>query len=293
MIKYKNARLLLREVMVDEKRFQDRVLAGNGIRHRDTRKKQCEKHIEEMAATVRLTGEQLDPFFVWKDGGGWNLVNGFHRYYAYQAAQWRSDRKLECLVVEASSEEEALQVVFPDNIKTSLGMPTGERMEVCWRARIKQYQQSKRLSVRVMAKTYFVSRNSVSNIDKAIKRIITKDPNALNQWVGTWDFNRRKFEMFNEGDEVNVDASMDAASISRLAAGIAELMAQVPWDIAQKAFLKAAEFHNEQTDNEGVLVVAGHADWKQAKVMQNARSDDRRISKAALLAGVDPTDIIF
>lgn len=280
-------RLLLSEVQVDERRFQDRVLAGNGPRHREKRKKQCESHIEEMAATVKLTNEQLDPFFVWKDAGGWNLVNGFHRYYAYKTAEWRPNRKLKCFVVEASSDEEALQKVFPDNVKASLGMPTGERMEVCWKARLRHYQQARKMPVRETALTYCISKNSVSNMDKVIKKLIAANPKALERYVGTWDYNRRAFMDYD--DEMDIDMAVDAASVTRLANALSELTSRVPWDIAQKAVIRHTELLNEQSDNRGKLVIAGADDWELAKEEQERRAEIRRARKVEQLTDEDDT----
>ena len=161
----------LHELTLDEKRFQDRSPVAAGYAEYGRHKGRSEAHIRSMAEWIRTNEAPLDPLIIWQDPTNerWYVVDGFHRYKAYQHSirgkrVWRPNKKVPCEVVNGS-EREVVFDVYQDNHKGKLGFSQKQRLQFAW----EQLWQGrlKDLSSREAAGRCTVGKDSILEMRKA------------------------------------------------------------------------------------------------------------------------------
>ena len=131
----KTTHFFLKELTADTGRFQDRSPVASGYSNYGRHKGRTDTHIRDMAEQIDTTGKPLDPMVVWKDpqNGRWFIVDGFHRYAAYEKARtWRRNRKVPCKVAHGTEEEVGF-LIYNENRKAKLGFTQEQRLEFAWR----------------------------------------------------------------------------------------------------------------------------------------------------------------
>lgn len=138
-----------------------------------------EHHVGGLAAVLK-SGNPLDPLTLWKDPetGGLVVVDGHHRFAAYQRAGWS---KKVPVVVHSCSLEQARLLALRENGKTRLPLSNVERTDAAWALvclRCPEY------SKRVIVKTTGVADGTVAKMRRTLKTLLELDPEAAlpDQW---------------------------------------------------------------------------------------------------------------
>lgn len=87
-------------------------------------------HVKALTKTVK-DGKTLEALTVWWSGDGWYLVDGHHRWKAYQAAKWSSDRAVP-VTVHKEGLMRALMTSVNHNTKDKLTMSKQEKTQAAW-----------------------------------------------------------------------------------------------------------------------------------------------------------------
>lgn len=97
---------------------------------RDPSQFDSKAHVKALTKTVK-EGKTLEALTVWWSGDGWYLVDGHHRWGAYQAAKWPADRAVP-VTVHKGGLMKALMTSVTHNTKDKLSMSTREKTQAAW-----------------------------------------------------------------------------------------------------------------------------------------------------------------
>ncbi|WP_114946147.1 ParB/RepB/Spo0J family partition protein [Microvirga calopogonii] len=114
--------LWLNDIQIADKVFQPRFPGGNALASNE--------HIRELAQALDNQGEPLDPILVTPIGQRFFLVDGHHRYAAYEAVRWED---LVPITVFEGTLSEAFKESIALNNKNKLPMTPNDRQELAWR----------------------------------------------------------------------------------------------------------------------------------------------------------------
>lgn len=168
------------ELQADESQFQGRDLRADGPKVFKAHKGSEQREIDHLVESLNENPEAgLDRIKVWKspDDGKWYVVDGFHRFKAYQRARqerasgrpgkvWNPKRNIPCRVVEGS--REAVRIaVFQQNRKPQMGYTQRQRIEHAWLALWRDDVEN--LSGREAARALHVSRAVVDRMRATIR----------------------------------------------------------------------------------------------------------------------------
>lgn len=197
-------RLGLNEIHEDTRKFQPRNPYANPVRKIGQRVQQIQQQLEELINHLNTDDKHtLEPLKVWLDplNDQYYVVDGHHRLEAYRQANWRRNKKIPCVVIEAKDAHEALIRVFKENTRSKLGYTAGERVEAAWKERCRLERAETPPTTKHMVSTLGISSGTASNFNGVIKKLKAKNGNELPFNVGHWKTYAKLFNDDGEDDE--------------------------------------------------------------------------------------------
>lgn len=163
--------LPLDQLKLDVDSFQFRDVRADG--YKGSRfKKQSNDHIKQLADVLQR-GQTLDPVLVWKDDEGqlW-VVDGHHRYKAYQrVCKGEPQREISAIVLEEGlSREEAMLMALQSNIKDKLSMSRAQKTQAAWRLLREDHASLREMSLRQLGRLFGISYETVRKMREALQK---------------------------------------------------------------------------------------------------------------------------
>jgi hypothetical protein len=180
-----------------------------------------EAHSAKLAKEAK-TGRPLDPVTVVAFGDRWFLVDGHHRFRAYQAAGWTNDIPVQAEhspLMGPDRVEWAIGLSFAENKKDRLGLADSDKMTRAWQAVAREASGS----IATMAERYGVSPRSIAYM-REIKGKLEKAGKDLD-YIPTWRRAKAEVRHLNDaGDDWTEEYDRDQRVRTALAKRLKPVM---------------------------------------------------------------------
>ena len=156
-----------------------------------------EAHVAQLARVCQ-GGSPLDPLKIAAFGKEWFLVDGHHRFQAYEKVVWAKPVPVEVLqsdLLGAARVDWAIQESAYDNKKNRLSMSDTDKMDAAWVSVAREDD----LSVRLTAEHYGIGQRSVGNM-RAIAAALREGPLPLTQ-IHSWSRAKSEAKRLVEGPD--------------------------------------------------------------------------------------------
>lgn len=176
-------------------RLDEIEICDSIFQHRTMNEWASAAHIKTLLKALTNTGNPFEPLTVLWAGDGWVLVDGHHRYKAYQ--EYEYDEPVPVNVFNGTLDE-ALGEALRANVQDKLPMSAKEKVNAAWRLVV-----GSNLSINRTAALSLASRATVKHMRKVRDTLNAKSPG----WVGQMDWRtaRSKFDgkelSFNSGND--------------------------------------------------------------------------------------------
>lgn len=189
------------------------------------------KHIDVLEKSLRHSkGQPLEPLTVYWIGDAWALVDGHHRYAAYEINGYA---KAVPVKVFEGGLDEAIGESFRGNSRDKLKMSKREKMDAAWRIVL-----CTDLSITQTTAVSTISHETVCKMRGAKTFLLEKYSESELIAFG-WGASRKMFEKDTQ-PEKRYDESWEEAEARKLAARLA-ITFGTRWEIQPEIFWKAVE----------------------------------------------------
>ena len=143
-------------------------------------------HIEDLIRAIRKTGV-LEPIKVCRYNGKYAVVDGHHRFEAYQEAQYSKEIPVQILL--PNSGLELIEQALDSNRKHKLNMQTAERTEGAWTIARLMKRSTGALGAKRLAEATGISKGTCQNFRKAFDALENDDLDPFDfTWMETKSF---------------------------------------------------------------------------------------------------------
>ena len=176
-------------------RLDEIEIVEDVFQHRSVSEWASAAHVKALLKALTNTGNPFEPLTVLWAGDGWVLVDGHHRYKAYQEYEYDEPVPVE---VFKGTLDEAIGEALRANVQDKLPMTAKEKINAAWRLVV-----GSNLSINRTAALSLASRATIKSMRKVRDALNEKSPG----WVGQMDWRtaRSKFQ----GEELEFSSDDD------------------------------------------------------------------------------------